>query len=307
MQILVLGAGAGGGVPQWNCHCDVCKGIRHGSIVAKERTQSSIAVSGNNGKDWILINASPDIRTQINNQSQLWPDDSVKRGTRISSIVLTDSQIDHTTGLLTLREGMPLPVYCTDVVYEDLTTGFPVFNMLKHWNGGLSRHAIQTDHQQAFCPQGAGSLEFKPVVLESNAPPYSKYRDNIVPGNNIGLKITDTDTGKVLFYAPGCMQASDLVKQMLTEADCVLFDGTLWLDDEMIANGFSNRLGTQMGHMPVNGPKGAINLLNQYDIERKVLIHINNTNPVLNENSSAHSSLLEQDIELAYDGMQLSL
>lgn len=307
MQILVLGAGAGGGVPQWNCHCEVCKGIRHGSIVAKERTQSSIAVSGNKGKDWILINASPDIRTQINNQPQLWPDDSIKRGTRISSIVLTDSQIDHTTGLLTLREGLPLPVYCTDVVYEDLTTGFPVFNMLKHWNGGLSRHAIQTDHEQGFSPQGAGSLEFKPVVLESNAPPYSKYRDNIVPGNNIGLKITDTESGKVLFYAPGCMQASDLVKQMLTEADCVLFDGTLWLDDEMIANGFSNRLGTQMGHMPVNGPKGAINLLNQYDIERKILIHINNTNPVLNENSDAHSSLLEQDIELAYDGMQLSL
>lgn len=307
MQILVLGAGAGGGVPQWNCHCDVCKGIRQGSIIAKERTQSSIAVSGDNGKNWILINASPDIRTQINNQPQLWPDDSVKRGTRISSIVLTDSQIDHTTGLLTLREGLPLPVHCTDVVYEDLTTGFPVFNMLKHWHGGLTRYTIQTEHEQSFSPKGAGSLEFKPVVLESNAPPYSKYRDNIVPGNNIGLKITDTNTGKVLFYAPGCMQASDLVKQMLTEADCVLFDGTLWLDDEMIANGFSDRLGTQMGHMPVNGPKGAINLLNQYDIERKVLIHINNTNPVLNENSNAHRSLLDQDIELAYDGMELSL
>ncbi len=306
MHILILGAGAGGGVPQWNCHCDICSGIRHQKINAKERTQSSIAVSSN-GKDWILINASPDLRHQINHHPQLWPDTGVKRGTSISSIILTDSQIDHTTGLLTLREGLPLPVHCTDVVYEDLTTGFPLFNMLKHWHGGLQREVIDTEHESAFTPEGSGSLVFKPVVLESNAPPYSKYRDNIVPGNNIGLKITDTATNKVLFYAPGCMQASPLVKQMLSEADCVLFDGTLWLVDEMIANGFSDRLGTQMGHMPVNGEKGAIALLNDYNIDRKVLIHINNTNPVLNEDSSAYKALKKQDIELAYDGMEISL
>ncbi len=306
MQILILGAGAGGGVPQWNCHCDVCAGIRHKKINAKERTQSSIAVSSD-GKDWILINASPDLRQQINHEPKLWPEDGVKRGTCITSIILTDSQIDHTTGLLTLREGLPLPVHCTDVVYEDLTTGFPLFNMLKHWHGGLQRRVIETDHTAAFKPEGCGTLEFKPVVLESNAPPYSKYRDNIVPGNNIGLKITDTETNKVLFYAPGCMQASPLVKQMLSEADCVLFDGTLWLDDEMISNGFSDRLGTQMGHMPVNGENGAIAMLNEYDIERKILIHINNTNPVLNEDSSAYEALTKQNIELAYDGMEITL
>lgn len=306
MQILILGAGAGGGVPQWNCHCEICAGIRHSSINAKARTQSSIAVS-HNGKDWVLINASPDLRDQINHQAKLWPDACVKRGSGIRSIILTDSQIDHTTGLLTLREGLPLPVHCTDVVYEDLTTGFPLFTMLKHWHGGLQRQAIQTDYDAVFKPEGCGTLEFQAVVLESNAPPYSKYRDNIVPGNNIGLRITDTATNKVVFYAPGCMQASPLVKQMLSEADCVLFDGTLWLDDEMIANGFSNRLGTQMGHMPVNGENGAIALLSQYNIDRKVLIHINNTNPVLNEDSSAYKSLTKQNIELAYDGMEISL
>jgi len=208
---------------------------------------------------------------------------------------------------LTLREGLPLPVHCTDVVYEDLTTGFPLFNMLKHWHGGLQRRAIDTDHESEFFPEGAGDLTFNPVVLESNAPPYSKYRDNIVPGNNIGLKITNKVTGKVLFYAPGCMQASDLVKDMLKQADCVLFDGTLWLDDEMIANGFSERLGTQMGHMPVNGDGGAIDMLNEYDINRKVLIHINNTNPVLNENSEENAYLQSKDIELAYDGMEINL
>lgn len=307
MHILVLGSGAGGGFPQWNCHCENCKGLREHSINAKPRTQSSIAVSAN-GTDWVLINASPDIRQQINQTSQLWPHDKTQqRGTAIRSIILTDSQIDHTTGLLTLREGLPLPVYCTDVVYEDLTDSFPLFPMLKHWHGGLQRHPLDTNYEASFTPLGAEGLVFNPVVLESNAPPYSKYRDNIVPGNNIGLKITDQASGKSVFYAPGCVQANDLVKQMLTDASCALFDGTLWLDDEMIQKGFSNRLGTQMGHMPVNGPDGTVALLNQFDIERKILIHINNTNPVLNEDSSAHAYLLENNVELAFDGMHIEI
>lgn len=304
MHILILGAGAGGGVPQWNCHCDICKGVRSHTIDADARTQSSIAVS-QDGESWVLINASPDLRQQINQTPRLWPKEGVKRGTSIASIVLTDSQIDHTTGLLTLREGLPLPVYCTDVVYEDLTTGFPLFTMLKHWHGGLQRKTIETNFDVAFTPEGGKGLTFQPVVLASNAPPYSKYRDNIVPGNNIGLRITDTATEKAIFYAPGCMQASELVKHNLDNIECVLFDGTLWLDDEMISQGFSDRLGTQMGHMPVNGESGAIALLKTYPIKRKILIHINNTNPVLNKSSAAYQSIREQNIELAYDGMQI--
>ncbi|UTP72478.1 pyrroloquinoline quinone biosynthesis protein PqqB [Alteromonas sp. LMIT006] len=306
MQVLILGAGAGGGFPQWNCHCANCSGLRQGQSHFQERTQSSIAVSVN-GKDWVLINASPDLRQQINANPELWPEEGVQRGTAIRSIILTDSQIDHTTGLLDLREGLPLPVYCTEVVHEDLTTTYPLFTMLKHWHGGLEQHIISTEHDDGFTVKGVPELLFQPVVLESNAPPYSRYRDNIVPGNNIGLKITDTTNGKVVFYAPGCMQANDLVKNMMAQADCVLFDGTLWLDDEMIAGGFSQKLGTQMGHMPVNGEHGTINLLNQYDIQRKVLIHINNTNPVLNEQSEQHCALVSQGIELAYDGMKINL
>ncbi|CAA0360608.1 pyrroloquinoline quinone biosynthesis protein PqqB [Alteromonas macleodii] len=306
MHVLILGAAAGGGFPQWNCHCPNCKGLREGKIKAKGRTQSSIAVSSD-GKNWVLINASPDLREQINSHPQLWPDAHVSRGTRISAIVLTDSQIDHTTGLLTLREGLPLPVYCTDVVAEDLTTSFPLFTVLKHWHGGLQQHSINTDYHQRFVPKGAEGLTFQPVVLESNAPPYSTYRDNIVPGNNIGLKITDDTTGNVLFYAPGCMQANDTVKQVMRESHCVLFDGTLWANEEMIDHGFSNKLGTDMGHMPVNGKGGAIALLNEFNVKRKVLIHINNTNRVLDEDSSAYHSLCEQGIELAYDGMEIEV
>lgn len=306
MYILILGSGAGGGVPQWNCHCDNCAGCRNNTLPVRERTQSSIAVSSNR-KDWVLINASPDIRQQINQSPLLWPADGQQRGTAIKSIILTDSQIDHTTGLLTLREGLPLPVYCTDVVYEDLSTAFPVFPMLKHWHGGLQRHAIGTTHKPGFQVDGVTGLTFHPVVLESNAPPYSKYRDNIVDGNNIGLQIVDDTTGKSVFYAPGCVQASELVKNMLKQSSCALFDGTLWLDDEMIQKGFSNRLGSQMGHMPVNGPDGTVALLQEYDIERKILIHINNTNPVLDESSTANAYLRDNGIELAYDGMQITI
>lgn len=306
MYILILGSGAGGGIPQWNCHCDNCAGCRNNNLPVRERTQSSIAVSSNR-KDWVLINASPDIRQQINQSPLLWPADGLQRGTAIKSIILTDSQIDHTTGLLTLREGLPLPVYCTDVVYEDLSTAFPIFPMLKHWHGGLQRHAIGTTHEPGFQVEGVSGLTFHPVVLESNAPPYSKYRDNIVDGNNIGLQIVDDATGKSVFYAPGCVQAGDLVRNMLEQSSCALFDGTLWLDDEMIQKGFSNRLGSQMGHMPVNGPDGTVALLQEYDIDRKILIHINNTNPVLDESSTANAYLRDNGIELAYDGMQITI
>lgn len=306
MHVLILGAAAGGGFPQWNCHCVNCKGLRNGSIDATPLTQSSIAVSAD-GEHWVLINASPDLREQINKHPQLWPQDHITRGTRITSIVLTDSQIDHTTGLLTLREGLPLPVYCTDVVNEDLTTSFPLFTVLKHWHGGLQQHTISTHFDDKFVPKGAEGLTFQPVVLESNAPPYSTYRDNIVAGNNIGLKVTDEESGNVLFYAPGCMQANDTVKRVMAEANCVLFDGTLWVNEEMIEHGFSQKLGTDMGHMPVNGEQGAIALLNQFKVERKVLIHINNTNPVLNRNSTAYKALRDQDIELAFDGMEIEV
>ena len=145
--------------------------------------------------------------------------------------MLTDSQIDHTTGLLTLREGLPLPVYCTDVVAEDLTTSFPLFTVLKHWHGGLQQHSINTDYHQRFVPKGAEGLTFQPVVLESD--PYSTYRVNIVRAT-ISAEDTDDTTGNVLFYAPGCMQANDIVKRVMRESHCVLFDVTLWANEEMI-------------------------------------------------------------------------
>ena len=235
MKILVLGSAAGGGFPQWNCHCANCKGMRDGTIKATARTQSSIAVSLN-GKDWVLINASPDIREQINSSPQLWPEQG-SRGTNIRAVILTDSQIDHTTGLVTLREGLPLDVYCSDVVYEDLSSAYPLFNVLKHWHGGLGFNKIETEQQQPFSVDAVNGIEFVPVIIESNAPPYSRYRDKVVAGNNIGLKIIDKSTGKYLFYLPGIVESTEEVERILCNASCVLIDGTFRLDDEIISKG----------------------------------------------------------------------
>lgn len=305
MQILILGSAAGGGFPQWNCHCANCKGLRAGTIKATPRTQSSIAVSPD-GKNWALINASPDIRQQINQSPQLWPEQGA-RGTNIRGAILTDSQIDHTTGLITLREGLPLDVYCSHVVYEDLTSAYPLFNMLEHWHGGLKFKPIGYQQSDAFTVAGVADIEFVPVTIESNAPPYSKYRDKVVAGNNIGLKIIDKTTGKYLFYLPGIVESTPEVEEILTDASCVLIDGTLWLDDEMIAQGVGTKLGSQMGHMPVNGDFGTVALLNKFDIERKILIHINNTNPILNEESAQHQFVLDNGVEIAVDGMEITI
>ena len=303
MKILVLGSAAGGGFPQWNCHCPNCKGLRLGTIKATPRTQSSIAVSVN-GVDWVLINASPDLRQQINQSPLLWPSEGT-RGTNIRGVVLCDSQVDHSTGLLTLREGLPMDVYCTSVVHEDLSTNFPLFPMLEHWHTGLSFKSIGWDHRQPFSVDNVADMEFYPVVLESNAPPYSIYRDFVVDGNNIGLKIVDTRSGKSLFYAPGIVQVTPLVETMLDEASVALIDGTLWLDDEMITTGVGEKLGSEMGHMPVNGGFGSVALLKRFDLERKVLIHINNTNPILNEESPQHDYVVDAGVEIAHDGMEI--
>ena len=305
MKILVLGSAAGGGFPQWNCHYANCKGLREGTIKATARTQSSIAVSVN-GNDWVLINASPDIREQINQSPQLWPEQG-SRGTKIRAAILTDSQIDHTTGLLTLREGLPLDVYCSDVVYEDLSTVFPLFNLLEHWHGGLRFSKINTEQKQPFSVEGVEGIDFVPVIIESNAPPYSRYRDKVIAGNNIGLKIIDKSTGKYLFYLPGIVESTEEVEHILCKASCVLIDGTLWLDDEMIAQGVGTKLGSEMGHMPVNGDYGTVALLNKFTIDRKILIHINNTNPILNEESAQHQFVLDNGVEIATDGMEITI
>ncbi|MCE8017518.1 pyrroloquinoline quinone biosynthesis protein PqqB [Halomonas sp. MCCC 1A17488] len=309
MQVLILGSAAGGGFPQWNCNCDNCRGVRQGRVGLSPRTQSSIAVSMD-GERWLLCNASPDIRAQLNAHPALWPTRGL-RDSGIAEVLLVDAQIDHVSGLLSLREGCPFDVWCTPRVHDDLSSGFPLFPMLRHWNGGLAWREIpladaceRCTFRVPSCPE----LEITALSLSSNAPPYSPRRGSPATGDNLGLLFHDRLTGGALFYAPGLGEPSDAARALMAEADCVLVDGTLWHDDEMARLGITDATGREMGHLALAGEGGMIAELDALpETTRRILIHINNTNPILDETSAERAVLDRHGIEVAHDGMQLTL
>ncbi|MDD1612693.1 MAG: pyrroloquinoline quinone biosynthesis protein PqqB [Methylococcaceae bacterium] len=303
MKIRVLGAGAGGGFPQWNCNCNNCRRIRRGEMNGRPRTQSSIAVSTDN-VNWLLINASPDIRTQLEAFPAIQPKQGV-RDTGIQAILLIDSQIDHTTGLLMLREGRPLDIYCTEMVRQDLATGFPVFNMLSHYCT-VNHHPVPTDGS-GFTIPGIDDLCFYTQALKSKAPPYSPHRHDPHDGDNIGLIVEQITTGRKLFYSPGLGEIEPHVMDAMRAADCVMVDGTFWTDDEMCVQQISQKRAREIGHLPQSGEGGMIEVLNGIGKARKILIHINNTNPILDEDSAERKILDANGIEVAFDGLEIDL
>ncbi len=303
MLIRVLGSSAGGGFPQWNCACANCDGLRRGRIRATPRTQSSIAVSGD-GRRWVLVNASPDVLTQIRAAPYLQPG-RAPRDTGIAAIILVDAQIDHTTGLLMLREGKALEVYCTDAVAADLTGGHPLFRVLPHFCG-VNRHGIDP-RGAAFEVPGVPFLRFSAVALRSAAPPYSPHRADPRPGDNIGLTVEDIRSGRKLFYAPGLGEIEPRVAARMEEADCLTVDGTFWTDDELIRLGISDKRARDIGHLPQSGAGGMIEVLEAYPRARRILIHINNTNPILDVDSAQRAELARNGIEVAFDRMAIEL
>lgn len=306
MKIIVLGSSAGGGFPQWNCNCCNCDGLRKERINARARTQSSIAVSKNE-TDWVVINASPDILAQIRAMPHLQPARS-KRDTGIAAVMLMDAQIDHVTGLLMLREGRPLPLYCTKAVWEDLSDALPLTKVLSHYCG-TRWHQLKPDKNggNTIRIPNISGISFTPLIITSKAPPYSPHRDMPDPEDNIGLLIEDTDSGKRLFYAPGLAAIEPHVDAAMRMADCLLVDGTFWTDDEMIKQDLSSKTAALMGHLPQSGPGGMIEVLDALGPRRKILIHINNTNPILDEDSRERAVLDEHGIEVAFDGMEIDL
>jgi len=304
MRIRVLGAAAGGGFPQWNCNCRNCRGVRNGTVRALARTQSSICLSSD-GINWVLFNASPDLLAQIKSFGPLQPGRAI-RDTGIRAIVLVDGQVDHTTGLLMLREGKPLEIWCTDMVHEDLTTGNPLFKILGHY-AGVNRHRLPIEADSSFTIDGIEHLRFRSVSLKSKAPPYSPHRDNPHDGDNVGLFIEDERTGRSLFYAPGLGEIEPHLKPLMEKADAVMVDGTFWTDDEMIRLGVSKKRAREIGHLPQSGPGGMIEVLRPLRARHKVLIHINNTNPILDEDSNERAQLRAAGIDVAFDGMDIEL
>ncbi len=304
MKIRVLGSAAGGGFPQWNCNCHNCRRLRLGEMRAQARTQSSIAVSSD-GDHWVLFNASPDVRTQLQAFPAIQPRQGV-RDTGIEAIILIDSQIDHATGLLMLREStVPLDLYCSDAVRQDLSTGFPLLEILKHYCG-IRHHGIPLNGG-GFAIPNVDDLRFYPHSLKSKAPPYSPHRHDPHDGDNIGVTIEQLSSGSKLYYAPGLGEIESHVYASMREADCLLVDGTFWREDEMERAGICDKPARAMGHLPQSGAGGMIEVLNTLDRPRKILIHINNTNPILDENSDERAILDSAHIEVSHDGMEICL
>jgi pyrroloquinoline quinone biosynthesis protein B len=305
VKIRVLGSAAGGGFPQWNCNCRNCTGVRKGTVRARIRTQSSIAVCGADSAAWALVNASPDILAQLKANPVLQPARAA-RDTAIAAVVLVDGQIDHTTGLFMLRESTrPLSVWCTDAAYADLTRGNPILNVLAHYCG-IERHAMPVDGAD-FTLGPLNDVRWRALPVASKPAPYSPNRDSPVPGDNVALVLRDTGSGRSAVYAPGLGAMEESLWRAFEAADCLLVDGTFWTDDEMIALGLSGKRAREIGHLPQSGPGGMLEWLEKLPAVRRILIHVNNTNPILDEDSAQRSELERRGIEVATDGMEIEL
>ncbi len=302
----MLGSAAGGGFPQWNCNCRNCAGWRAGTLKATARTQSSIAVRGA-GDHWVLVNASPDVRAQLADCPDLQPrPGGPLRDSRLAGIVLVDGQVDHTTGLYMLREARtPWRVWCTDSAYADLTEGNPVLGLLGHYCG-VERRRIEPGRE--FVVDGVPDLRFHPLAVASKPAPYSPHREHPQPGDNVALVLADAASGRRAVYAPGLGAVDEEMFAAMRAAAVVLIDGTFWSDDEMQRLGASGKRAADMGHLAQSGPGGMLEWLDRLGPDvRKILIHINNTNPILDEESAERAELARRGVEVAHDGMEITL
>ena len=304
MKIRVLGSAAGGGFPQWNCNCPNCRGYRAGTLRTRARTQSSIAVTA--GTSWVLVNASPDVLAQLRSNPDLQPGRAI-RDSAIVAIILVDGQVDHTTGLYMLRESVrPWPIWCTDSTFADLTQGNPVLGVLGYFCG-VDRRRIDLE-DAGFTVDGVQGVRWRALPVASKPAPYSPNRDSPIAGDNLALIIEDEGTGRTAVYAPGLSAIDDGVWRAMQTAACVLVDGTFWSDDEMIRLGVSSKRARDIGHLPQSGPGGMLEWLDRLpSATRKILIHINNTNPILDESSPESAEASRRGVEAARDGMEIVL
>lgn len=299
MKAVILGSAAGGGVPQWNCRCFVCQLARSGDPRVLSRTQSSLALS-EDGENWLLVNASPDVRQQIAATADLHP----RHGSRhspISAVLLTNGDVDHVAGLLTLRESQPFKLYATQTTRDSL------------------------DANRIFSVASPDLVPRLPVAMHEPFEPVPGVRVDMfaVPGKvplwledetmrigeatetTVGLEIVAG--GKRLLYIPGCAEVTADVRGRIEGADALLFDGTLWTDAEMIDAGLGHKSARRMGHVPMSGEGGSIESLEGVRVGRRIFVHINNTNPVLVADSKEREAAEASDWEVGYDGMRIDL
>ena len=310
MIIKVLGSGAGGGFPQWNCNCRNCVAVRAGTPGFKARTQSSLAVS-RDGASWALLNASPDLRQQIAQTPALHADPKLGlRHSPIKAVVLTNGDVDHIIGLINLREAQPFSIYGTSRVL-DIVKSNTVFQVLAE--PLVPRIALPLDKPTPI--KGAGidlgltveafSVPGKVALYLEDASAGEDWGTQ--EGDTIGLKVTDPSSKTSFFYIPGCATIDDRLHARLKGASGGFFDGTLFTDNEMIEQGLLNKTGARMGHISMSGAAGSISTFSQLGVGRLIYVHINNSNPALDENSAARKSIEGAGWEVGYDGLEVRL
>ncbi|MGB0747526.1 MAG: pyrroloquinoline quinone biosynthesis protein PqqB [Magnetospiraceae bacterium] len=309
LKVIVLGAAAGGGFPQWNCNCDVCRRGREDPQAADPATQSSLAVSAD-GEGWFLLNASPDLRQQVLRTPALHPRTG-RRHSPIAGVLLTNADVDHTAGLLTLRERQPLAVYGTRRVHQVLKSN-SVFNVLNP--EVVARRDMDLGEKVPLKKQdGSDSgliVEMFPVPGK-----VALYLEDASAGENfgtvaedtVGVKISAADTGESFYYIPGCAGMPPDLAERLRGADLLFFDGTTWIDAEMRSQGVGEKTGQRMGHMCMSGPEGSLAAMEPLGIVRKIYVHINNTNPVHLKDSPERATAAQAGWEIAFDGMEITL
>jgi pyrroloquinoline quinone biosynthesis protein B len=310
VRIRVLGAAAGGGFPQWNCGCPNCRGLRAGHIRATPRTQESVAVSAD-GVRWFLLNVSPEIRHQIESFSGLHP--KAPRHSPIDAIVLTNGDLDHTLGLLSLRESHPLVVYATERVRRGFTEGNVLYRTLERFPDQVTWRALRPGREEALAEVDgrASGLIVEAVAVPGKLPIHLELGLAPLgagePTDNVGLKIRDAATGRRLAYFPAVGGLTVDIRKALADADCVFFDGTFWSRDELPALGLGTKRAEDMAHLPVGGEAGSLAALRGLSAPRRIYIHLNNTNPLLRDDSMERKEAEAAGWEIAFDGMEVRL
>jgi pyrroloquinoline quinone biosynthesis protein B len=305
LRVVVLGAAAGGGVPQWNCGCRICQAARAGQPELQS-TQASLAISAD-GAHWFLINASPDLRQQLIRARQLHPAPGRLRHSPIAGVILTNGEIDAIAGLLSMREGWPFTIYAHAKVLATLKSN-SVFNVLNDKNVRRAPIEIEQTFEPALPDGSPSGIEILPFEVTGKSAWYLEgQRIDDRAGDTLGLRIRDKASGKSFYFLAACAEVTDDLKSRLKDAGLVFFDGTVWRDDEMIAAGLSTKTGRSMGHIAMSGERGAIAGLESLGIERKIFLHINNSNPAWLHDSEERKTAERAGWQIPADGMEITL
>jgi pyrroloquinoline quinone biosynthesis protein B len=305
MRIRVLGSAAGGGFPQWNCGCPNCRGVREGTVAAAARTQESVAISAD-GERWVLLNASPEIRQQIESFPGLHP--RAPRHSPIAAIVLTNGDLDHTLGLLSLRESHPLVVYATESVRHGFTAGNVLYRTLQRFPDQVTWRPLALGQPVPLADREgrATGLTVEVLAVPGKPPVHLETLAPSTPEDNVGLRVVEESTGRRLAYFPAAGRVTPQVLVALSFADCIFFDGTFWSSDELPAGGLGVKRAEDMAHQPVGGEGGSLAALRGLS-GRRIFIHVNNTNPMLREGSAERTAVEAAGWEIAHDGLEVTL